>query len=91
MMIIVRCCSNSDESSMDSPVRYTPKKSLKYNKVNDYTPAAKESKNFEVRRFTNPDSLYVEFSNAGERSSIGFSVHEKSLDNDFKEGTYLYF
>ncbi|XP_023728357.1 uncharacterized protein LOC111876065 isoform X2 [Lactuca sativa] len=86
MMIIVRCCSNSDESSMNSPVRYTPKKSLKYNKVNDYTPAAKESKNFEVRRFTNPDSLYVEFSNAGERSSIGFSVHEKSLDNDFKEG-----
>ncbi|CAI9295390.1 unnamed protein product [Lactuca saligna] len=39
-MIIVRCCSNSDESSMNFPVR----------------------------------------------SSIGFSVHEKSLDNDFKEG-----
>ncbi|KAI3754077.1 hypothetical protein L2E82_26201 [Cichorium intybus] len=84
--IIVRCCSNLNESSANFPVRYTPKRASKYNKLNDSTPAPKDSESYEVRRFINSDSSNVEFSNAGERSRIGYILNGKSLDKDSKQG-----
>ncbi|KAI3810181.1 hypothetical protein L1987_19791 [Smallanthus sonchifolius] len=77
--IIVRCCSNFGESSMDFPVRYTPKRSSNFNKPNDPTPTPKSSDEFESRRFANDDS-----SNDWERSRVGLSMDEKSPD--FKSG-----
>ncbi|KAI3769115.1 hypothetical protein L6452_00214 [Arctium lappa] len=84
--IMIRCCSNFGERSKDFPVRYSPKRSSKFNKLDDSTPSPKDSENCEVRGFTNPDSSSVEISNAGERSRIGLFLDEKSLDNDFKSG-----
>ncbi|XP_024965401.1 uncharacterized protein LOC112505700 isoform X2 [Cynara cardunculus var. scolymus] len=84
--IIVRCCSNFGERSKDFPVRYTPKKSSKFNKLDDSTRSPKDSENYEVRRFTNPDSSSVEISNAEERSRIGSILDEKSPDYDFRSG-----
>lgn len=71
-ILIVRCCSNLGEASTNFPVRYTPKKSLKYNKPNDFAP--KDSENYEVRRsrFRNPNLANVTL--------------DTSKDNDFDSG-----
>nr|XP_043621799.1 regulatory protein RecX [Erigeron canadensis] len=74
--IIVRCCSNLGENScVNVPVRYIPKKlSNANNKPNDFTPVPNDSK----RRFIKHNSSNVKFR----------KVKEKSPDNDFKSGTF---